>query len=470
MGDLPVETEVLVLGAGPGGYAAAFRAADLGLDVTLVSDEQRLGGVCLLRGCIPSKALLHLAELSFSAGEAAELGLTLGSPEWDLERVRGWKDDVVGRLSDGLAKLCERRGIQLIQGRGRFAGPNRLLLSDSEYSSIQFRHAIVATGSLPVVPPGLDVRPGGRVMTSTGALELADTPERLLVVGGGYVGLELGSVYAALGSRVTLVEMADRLLGGADTDLLEPLRARLDELFEDIRAQTRIEGADEGDDAVRVTLQGPDGSDEQTFERVLLAAGRRPNTDELALDEAGIETDEDGFIPVDAERRTNVPSIFAIGDLTGGMQLAHKAMHEGKVAAEVIAGRPAAFDARAVPAVIYTDPQVVWCGLAGAGAKARDRAVDIARFPWHASGRALTMGASKGLTKLVLERDTGRVLGLGAVGRGAEALVSEAVLAVEMGALAEDLALMIHPHPSLAETIGEAAERFFGMPTHLAPD
>ncbi len=476
MGDLPVETQVLVLGDGPGGYVAAFRAADLGLDVTLVSDEARMGGVCLLRGCIPSKALLHLAELGTMAAEAADKGLDLGLdgpsdqrwPAWDLGRVRDWTDGLVETLTDGLARLCEQRGIQRIRGRGSFAGPRRLLLADSEYSSIDFEHAIIATGSRPMALPGVGPRPDGRIMDSTGALALPERPERLLVVGGGYVGLELGSVYAAAGSRVTVIEMADRLLPGADADLIEPLQARLSQLFDAIRLETRLDGASEQDDAVQATLTGPDGTEEATFERVLVAVGRRPNSDALELDAAGVDTDDAGYIRVDAERRTSADGIFAIGDVAGGMQLAHKAMAEGKVAAEVIAGRPAAFDARAVPAVVYTDPQVAWCGLTEADAKAQGVEVRISRFPWGASGRALAMGAASGLTKLVLEPDTGRVLGFGAVGRGAEHLVAEGMLAVEMGALAQDLALGIHPHPTLAETLGEAAERFLGQPIHLA--
>ena len=477
MGDLPVETQLLVLGDGPGGYAAAFRAADLGLDVTLVSNEARMGGICLLRGCIPSKALLHLAELAGGAREAADMGLDFGldeaGPRWDLERVRDWTEGVVGKLSDGLAQLCERRGIQRIRGRGAFAGPRRLLLSDSDYSSVEFEHAIIATGSRPIAPPGIELRPGrqpsGRIMDSAGALALADIPPRLLVVGGGYVGLELGSVYAAAGSRVTVIEMAERLLPGTDADLVRPLHDRLAERFESIRLGTRLEAADDDDDQVRVSLTTLDGDEQTSFDRVLIAIGRRPNSDDLGLEAAGVDTDGRGHIRVDAERRTSARNIFAIGDVAGEPQLAHKAMHEGRVAAGVIAGRPAAFDARAVPAVIYTDPQIAWCGLTEDQAEQQGREVAISRFPWHASGRALTMGAADGLTKLVLDPGTGRVLGFGAVGRGAEGLVAEGMLAVEMGALAEDLALGVHPHPSLSETIGESAERFLGMPTHLAP-
>jgi dihydrolipoamide dehydrogenase len=477
MGDLPVETQVLVLGDGPGGYAAAFRAADLGLDVTLVSDAERIGGVCLLRGCIPSKALLSLAELAGAAREAGEMGLDFGfnvdadeqGPRWDLRGVRGWANGIVERLSDGLAELCERRGIQRIRGRGTFADARRLLLSSSDYSSVQFEHAIIGTGSRPVTPSGIELHAGGRIMDSSGALALMDIPERLLVVGGGYVGLELGTVYAATGSRVTLVEMAGRLLPGADPDLVQPLQRRLDGRFEAIRLATRLESANEDGEGVQVTLTGPDGSEQAMFDRVLVAIGRRPNSDELGLDAAGVDLDEDGHIRVDGERRTSTQNIFAIGDVAGGMQLAHEAMHEGKIAAEVIAGLPAAFDARAIPAVIYTDPQIAWCGLTESEAEQQGLEIAVSRFPWRACGRALIMNAADGLTKLVLEPESGRVLGFGAVGRGAETLVGQAMLAMEMGAVAEDLALGIHPHPSLSETLGGAAERFLGRAIHLAP-
>jgi len=388
MGDLPVETQVLVLGAGPGGYAAAFRAADLGLDVTLVSDEERPGGVCLHRGCIPSKALLQLAELRATAAEAVEHGLDFGTPSWDLDAVRSWKDAVVDRLTEGLVKLCDERGVQWIQGRGRFAGPDRLLLKGSDYSSVTFEHAIIATGSRPIAPPGLAIHEEGRVMSSTGALALADVPERLLVIGGGYVGLELGLVYAALGSRITLVEMSDRLLPGADADLVEPLQEHLTEQFDAIHLETKVNGAEEDESGVSVMLDGTDSADEQRFDRVLVAVGRQPNTEDLGLDEAGVETDDQGFIRVDAQRRTTLDQIYAIGDAAGGMQLAHEAMHEGRVAAEVIAGQPAAFDARAIPAVVYTDPQIAWCGLTEQAAAQQGREVRVSRFPWRASGRA----------------------------------------------------------------------------------
>ncbi|MFP4279344.1 MAG: dihydrolipoyl dehydrogenase [Halochromatium sp.] len=466
MGDLPVETQVLVLGAGPGGYAAAFRAADLGLDVTLVTDEPVLGGVCLQRGCIPSKALLQAAETAFIAAEAEAMGLSVGELRWDLERLRGWKDGIVERLTKGLAGLCEHRGIQRIQGRGRFAGPRRLLLSASEYSSIDFEQAIIATGSQPLSPPGLEMSPQGRIMDSSGALTLPDIPERLLVVGGGYVGLELGSVYAALGARVSLVEQTEQLLPGTDPELVAPLHKQIKERFESIALETSVRAAEERQDQVAVRLEDADGSREQSFDRVLVAIGRRPSIGDLGLDEAGVETDDQGFIKVDAERRTKADRIFAVGDVAGGQQLAHEAMHEGRVAAEVIAGRPAAFDARAIPAVIYTDPQIAWCGLTAAQAEQQGREVAVTRFPWQGAARALSLGTEAGLTKLIIDPGSGLVLGAGFVGRGAEGLIAEAVLAIEMGALAEDLARTIHPHPTLSETFGEAAELFSGDSLH----
>lgn len=469
MGDLPVETRLLVLGGGPGGYAAAFRAADLGLEVTLVDDAPDLGGTCLLRGCIPSKALLEVADLVLGSRAAAVRGLRFDDPEIDLEAMRKWKDGIVRQLAGGLATLCERRVVQRIRGRGRFAGPQRLLLDDSDYSSVEFEQAIIATGSRPLVPPGLAISADGRVMDSTGALALPDVPGRLLVVGGGYVGLELGTVYAALGSRVTVAEMSDRLMGGTDPDLVEPLARRLEGLFEAIHLETRVAAAAEGRDGVAVTLEGAGVDGEERFDRVLVAVGRVPNTDDLGLDEVGVEVGDDGVIAVDAQRRSNVGHLLAIGDAAGGLKLAHEAMHEGRVAAEVVAGRPAAFEPRAVPAVVYTDPEIAWCGLTEGAAQQDGIEVDVLRFPWRASGRALTMGGEDGLTKLLVAPGSGRLLGMGAVGRGAEGLVAEAVLAIEMGAVAEDLALSIHPHPGLAETLGEAAQLFLGGSTHLAP-
>ncbi len=467
MGELSQDTELLVIGGGPGGYAAAFRAADLGMEVTLVDIMSKPGGVCLHRGCIPSKALLFTAEILHDASRAEAMGVRFGKPDIDLEKLRGWKNEVVRRLTDGLAQLSQRRGVQLIQGRAAFEGPDTVRVHEADVGRIRFRKAIVATGSRVTGFPGVKHRKGGRIMTSTGALELADVPETLLVVGGGYVGLEIGSVYASLGSRVTLVEMAQALLPGADPDLVKPLHRRLDGLFEAIRLETRIESLKESEDEVEVNFAEGGEDLPKRFARVLIAIGRKANSTGLALEKASVETDDNGFVIVDEQQRTSNERIYAVGDITGGMMLAHKASREGKVAAEAIAGQPSAFDVRAIPAVVYTDPQVAWAGLTEQGAKAEGIDVQVQRFPWKASGRAVTMGLEEGLTKLIVETETGRILGVGVVGRDAEGLIAEGALAIEMGALAEDVALTVHPHPTLSETEGEAAEIFHGSPTHI---
>jgi len=464
----PDHTELLIVGGGPGGYAAAFRAADLGLDVTLVSDEEQLGGVCLLRGCIPGKTLLELADLQLLAREAQERGLRFGDPEVDLDRMRSWKQEVVGHLVDGLHALVDTRGIRVVQARASFDGPDRVTMTvDGEQQRTGFDHAIIATGSAPTPLPATAF--GGRILDSAGALELPDVPERLLVVGCGYVGLELGSVYAALGSRVTLVEVTDRVMPIADQELVGPLADRLGDRFEAVYLETVVAEMVEDDQQVRVSLDGPDAPGEATFDRALVAVGREPNTEGLGLQTTGVELDEDGLIRVDTSGRTREPDVFAVGDVTGGLQLAHEAFHEGIVAAEAIAGRAAAFDARAVPSVVYTDPQLAWCGLTEPDAVERDIEVEVVRFPWRASGRAVSIGAGDGLTKLVCEPGTGRILGVGIVGRRAESLITEGVLAVEMGAVLEDLARSIAPHPTLSETLHEAAQLGIGSPLHLAP-
>ena len=469
MGEFTQETELLVLGGGPGGYAAAFRAADLGLDVTMVDMEGNPGGVCLYRGCIPSKSLLFASELLHDAARAGEMGITFGEPRIDLGKLRGWKDAVIERLSKGLVELADRRGVQLLRGRGVFESSDRVRLLDSEISHIRFRHAVIATGSSIRPLPGLGFGRGGRIMGSTGALRLPDIPKRLLVVGGGYVGVELGSVYASLGSRVTLVESTGRLLAGADADLVRVLAGRLGELFESVRLETTVKGMVELEDRVEVAFGQDASTARESFDRVLAAIGRTPNSSNLGLENTGVKTDERGFIQVDDRRRTADEKIYAVGDVTGGVMLAHKAMHEGKVAAEVIAGLDSAFDFQAIPAVVYTDPQIAWCGLTEDEAGRRDRPVKVSRFPWSASGRALTMGVPKGLTKMILDPETERVLGVGIVGREAGEMIAEGVLAVEMGALAEDLALSIHPHPTLSESEEEAAEAFLGSSTHILP-
>lgn len=464
MGELPTETEVLVIGGGPGGYAAAFRAADLGLDVTLVCDEERLGGVCLLRGCIPSKLLLELAGLRLAAAAAADRGLRFAEPQLDLEAMRNWKDEVVGRLSHGLDSLCKARGIQRLRGRAHFAGTNRVHVEESDISTVTFRHAIIATGSRPRRIADSEIRPGSRIMDSTGALALQEVPGTLLVIGGGYVGLELGLVYACLGSRVTLVQSEERLLPPVDPDLVEVLSQRITPHFEAVHYNTRATAMREEGDGVSVTLNDAAGSREERFERVLVAVGRQPNSDALQLEQAGVNTDRYGAIIIDAQCRTSAENIFAVGDVAGGMLLAHKAMYQGKVAAEVIAGKLAAADARAIPAVVYTEPQIAWCGLSEQEA---GEGVHAVSYPWRANGRALTLGAEDGITKLLVEAQSGRLLGMGIVGPQAENLIAEGALAIELGAVAEDIALTVHAHPTLGETVAEAAELFLGLATHL---
>jgi dihydrolipoamide dehydrogenase len=467
MGELAQDTELLVIGSGPGGYAAAFRAADLGMDVTMVDTAPRPGGVCLHKGCIPSKTFLFLSELIFDAARAKEMGVSFGPPAIDLPALRRWKAEVIDRMAAGLAGLTKTRGVQLVRGRAEFESSDSVRLHDGEVSHIRFRRAVIAAGSRPIPFPGTPFAPGGRIMSSTGALLLADVPASLLILGGGYVGLELGTVYAALGSRVTLVELQDRLLPGVDRDLVEPLQRRLEGIFEAIRLRTRVTRLQEDETGVSVGLEGEGAPSEQRFDRVLVAIGRAPATQGLGLERTRVRLDAKGFIEVDAQQRTADERIFAIGDAVGGMMLAHKATYEGKVAAEVIAGRPAAFDARAIPAVVYTDPQIAWCGTTEDEARRGGAAVKVLRFPWAYSGRATTMGAGDGLTKVIADAETGRIVGMGIVGRHTEGMIAEGVLAIEMGALAEDMASAIHPHPTLSETQSEAAELFLGNATHL---
>jgi len=467
MGELAQETELLVIGSGPGGYAAAFRAADLGTDVTMVDTAPRPGGVCLHKGCIPSKTYLFISELIFDAARAKGMGVSFGPPQIDLPGLRRWKSEVVDRMSTGLMGLVKSRGVQLVRGRAEFEASDSVRLHDAEVSRVRFRHAIIATGSRPIPFPGTTFTPGGRIMSSTGALLLSDVPASLLILGGGYVGLELGTVYAALGSRVTLVELQDRLLPGVDADLVDPLQRRLEAIFEAIRLRTRVTRLEEEESGVTVGLEGEGAPAEQRFDRVLVAIGRSPATPGLGLEHTRVQLDGKGFIQVDAQQRTADERIFAIGDAVGGMMLAHKASYEGKIAAEVIAGKPAAFDARAVPAVVYTDPQIAWCGTTEEQAQRDGIAVKVLRFPWKFSGRATTMGAGDGLTKVIADAESGRVIGMGIVGRDTEGLIAEGVLAIELGALAEDMAGSIHPHPTLSETESEAAELFLGHATHI---
>lgn len=463
------KTDVLVLGGGPGGYAAAFRAADLGLKVTLLEAGPKPGGVCLFRGCIPSKALLHVAARILEARDLPAMGVRFGEPEIDLEKLRKFKEATVAKLTDGLFGLTKKHGVDWIQGRGRFedSGSVRVDSPDSGVERIEFDHAIVATGSLPVPLPGSSF--GLRVINSTAALELQDIPESLLMVGGGYIGLELGLVYASLGSRITLVEMTDRLAPGVDQDLIRPLSERLEGLFEAIHLETSVEKLTEKEDSVQASLKHGDGESEGSYDRALVAIGRRPASGNLGLEKTGAEVDDKGFLKTDNQCRTADERIFAIGDIAGQPLLAHKATFEGKVAAEAIAGKASAFDARAIPAVIFTQPEVAWCGLLEEDARKAGRKVRVGRFPWSASGRAATLGVKKGLTKLVLDPESGRVLGMGIVGEGAGELISEGVLAMEMGATAEDVAQTIHPHPTLSEGTGEAAAALLGTSTHVLP-
>ena len=466
MGDLQREAEVVVMGGGPGGYAAAFRAADLGLDTVLIEAAPALGGECLHAGCIPSKALLGMAVLIFDTARARSAGVEFGEPKVALEQLRAWKDRNIGRLAQGLELLARDRGVEVIRGRATFEDERSLRVQGEQVGWVRFRQLILATGSRPQGLPGVDLH-SPRLWDSRTALELEKVPDRLLVVGGGYIGLEMGTIYAALGSQVTLVELTDGLLPGVDRDLVEPLARRIRETFAAVHLQTKVVGIEETTAGLAVRLEGESGASLQEFDRVLIAVGRQPNSEGLGLELTQVETDARGFVAVDIRRRTADPRICAVGDVTGGPLLAHKAIHEGKVAAEVIAGRPAAFDVQAIPAVVFTDPEVAWAGLTEAEARARGITVRVARVPWSASGRAVAMDRTDGLTKLVFEEGTGRLLGVGIVGTHAGELLAEGVLGVELAAVAEDLAATIHTHPTLSETLGEAAELFLGTPIHL---
>jgi dihydrolipoamide dehydrogenase len=470
MGELNQESEVVVVGAGPGGYAAAFRGADLGMEVTLVDREARPGGECLFRGCIPSKTLLYLAELLRDAQRSGEKGIKFDKPQIDLDRVRAWKDQVIDKLTHGLLTLSKRRKIQFLQGRAVFEGSDRIRVENSGVTQIRFRHAILATGSYSTPFRDIPFIKGSRIIDSTGALELPDIPRSLLILGGGYVGLEMGTVYAALGSRVTVAVRGDRLLRGADPDLVDVLIFRLKEIFEAIHFNTRVASLKEHDGGVDVRFEGGVDKAEQTFDRVLVAIGRKPNTEKMGLEKTKVRLNEQGFVVVDEQRRTTDEKIFAIGDVAGPPLLAHKAFREGKVAAEVIKGKPSAFDVQAIPSVIYTDPQVAWAGLREEQARKENAHVRVERYLWKFSSRATTMGVTDGITKMIFNPETGRILGMGICGRNTEGMISEGVLAIEMGAVAQDLGLIIHPHPTLSEMVGETAELFTGTVTHVLPE
>ncbi len=462
-------TQLAVIGAGPGGYAAAFLAADLGMQVTLIDPEPNPGGVCLYRGCIPSKALLHVAKLLSEAQEAKAWGITFDKPKIDLERLRAWKDEVVKKLTSGVGQVSKLRKVNYLQARAKFLEAQTLEVTrnNNEKDRLSFQHAILATGSRPATVPDLSLD-SPRVLNSTTALELKNVPKTMLVIGGGYIGLEMGSVYAALGTRVSVVEMMPGLLPGADRDLVRVLHKNLEHKFHSIMLNTKVAAMKETTSGLRVRFEGNEIKEaEQEFEAVMISVGRKPNSSDLGLENTRVEIDKRGFVKVDAQRRTAEPTIYAIGDVADEPMLAHKASHEGRVAAEAIAGHKVAFEPRAIPAVVFTDPEIAWCGLTETEANEQNRKIEVARFPWAASGRALTMGRPEGVTKLIIDPETERVLGMGIAGAGAGELIAEGVLAVEMAALATDVKLSIHPHPTLSETIMESAEVFFGQSTHV---
>jgi dihydrolipoamide dehydrogenase len=467
-------TQVVVLGSGPGGYTAAFRAADLGLKVVLIERYATLGGVCLNVGCIPSKALLHTAKVITEAEETAAHGVSFGAPKIDLEHLRNWKaNDVVGKLTGGLAAMAKQRGVTVVEGLGKFTSPHQIavIAADGKVTNIGFENAIIAAGSQATKFP--NAPDDDRIMDSTGALKLEDIPKRLLVIGGGIIGLEMGTVYDALGSKVSVVEFMDGLITGCDRDLVRPLQKRMDKRFEAIMLSTKVSKMEAKKDGIHVSFEGQGVEDEsapketQVYDRVLVSIGRKPNGNNIGADLAGVAVDERGFIAVDKQMRTNVSHIFAIGDIVGQPMLAHKATHEGKVAAEVIAGHKVEFVASVIPSVAYTDPEIAWVGLTETEAKAKNIEIDKASFPWAASGRAISVARTEGTTKLIFDKTTHRIIGAGIVGVNAGELLAEAVLAIEMGADAHDLGLTIHAHPTLSETICFAAEMKEGTITDL---
>jgi dihydrolipoamide dehydrogenase len=458
-----------VVGAGPGGYAAAFLAADLGMKVTLIDPELNPGGVCLYRGCIPSKALLHVAKLIGESRHAKNWGIDFGEPKIDLPRLRSWKEGVIKKLTGGLGQLSKQRAVQYVQGKAAFESSSSLRITkpDGSEQSLGFDRIIIATGSRPSAIPSLKLD-SPRMMDSTNALDIQDVPRSILVIGGGYIGLELGSVYAALGSKVSVVEMTAGLLPGADRDLVLPLYKRIEKSFETTLLNTTVTGIKEEADGIRVSFDGPEVKErEKVFEKVLVSVGRRPNSEIAGLDKTNVVVGQRGFIQVNKQLQTDDPAIYAIGDVVGEPMLAHKATHEGRTAVEAIAGHKVAFEPNAIPSVVFTDPEIAWCGLTETQAQKENREVKVAKFPWAASGRALTLDRTEGMTKLLIDPQTERVLGVGIAGAGAGELIAEGVLAIEMGALAKDVALTIHPHPTLSETLMNSAEVFFGTSTDI---
>ena len=464
-----VTCELLVLGAGPGGYTAAFRGADLGLKTVMIERWPVLGGVCLNVGCIPSKALLHAAKVIDEAEEMADNGISFSKPEIDLDKLRGWKQSVVDKLVGGLGGLAKARKVTVVEGKGAFSSANSIDVQTADGKKVvTFDQCIIAAGSEPVTLPFIP-HEDARVIDSTGALELDGVPNKLCVLGGGIIGLEMGTVYEALGSKVTVVEFMDQIIPGCDKDIVKPLHKRLEGRFEEIRVKTKVTAVKAQKNGLKVTMEGPDGAEDRLFDKLLVAVGRRPNGSLIALDKAGVTVDDKGFVPVDNQMRTNQPHIFAIGDVVGQPMLAHKAVHEGKVAAEVCAGHKRAFDARVIPSVAYTDPEVAWVGVTENEAKAKGAKVGKGSFPWAASGRSLSLGRDEGVTKLIFDEETDQVIGAGIVGPNAGDLIAEVALAIEMGCDATDLGHTIHPHPTLSETVNFAAEMFEGTITDLIP-
>jgi dihydrolipoamide dehydrogenase len=463
----PIKTEIIVVGAGPGGYAAAFYAADLGKKVIMIERDKRLGGVCLNRGCIPSKALLHAAHTISSARESEHRGITFGSPTIDVSKLRTWKESILTKLSGGVAQLAKMRGVQVMYGRGYFEDSNTLRVETEQGQQfVNYEHAIVAVGSKSAMPKAFDLG-NPRVMTSREALEVEDIPENLLVVGGGYIGMELGTVYATLGSKVVLVEALDTILAGADPDLARPVVNQARKMFKEIRLKAKVGKMATVGKQIKVEFEIDGQKKEELYDRVLVAVGRTPNSQDLGLENTKVTLDDKGFIKVNEKQQTLDPAIYAIGDIAGGVLLAHKASKEARIAIEVLAGEESEFAGVTIPAVVFTDPEIAWCGLTEAEAKEKGIEVQVSKFPWAASGRALSFDRTDGLTKLVIEPETERVLGVGIVGFGAGELIAEGVLAVEMGATAKDIALTVHPHPTLSETLMEAAEAFYGHATHI---
>jgi len=462
------DVRLLVIGGGPGGYPAALHAADHGVQTLLVDEGAKLGGVCLNRGCIPSKALLHVAKVIREAHEAASLGVSFGEPKIDLPKLRDFvQGKVVNKLTGGIAQLTKGRGVEVVRGRATFEDANTAVIAGEKPLTIKFQNCILASGSLPAMPKMFAIG-DDRVMDSTGALLLPDVPKTLLVIGGGYIGLEIGSIYAAMGTKVTVVEFTDGLLPLADRDLVRPLEVKLKSEFAAIYLNTKVAALTVAKEGIVATLEGKDVPDSITFDRVLVSVGRRPNSANLGLEKAGLKTDDRGFITVDKQRRTAVPHIFAVGDVAGEPGLAHKATAEARVAVEALLGEPAEWNPRAIPAVIFTDPEIAWAGLSEMDAKKQEIPYDLLKFPWAASGRAVALNITNGMTKMLVDPESKRVLGVGIVGTGAGELIAEAVLAIEMGAVARDVMESIHPHPTLSETVMESAELAYGGATHVA--